>query len=74
MAAKSVQVLQSAAFARAYKRLHPNQKVDVDAAVQAVVKNPRIGEPKRGDLSGIHVYKFKSQNQLTLLAACLASR
>jgi hypothetical protein len=25
-----IQVLQSAAFHRAYKRLHPNQKADVD--------------------------------------------
>lgn len=31
--ADAVQVLQSATFKRAYKRLHPNQKADVDDAV-----------------------------------------
>lgn len=68
MPAKSVQVLQAAAFARAYKKLHKNQKDDVDTAVKVIVKTPDIGESKRGDLAGVYVYKFKSQNQLMLLA------
>lgn len=68
MAAKFVQVLQSAIFARTYKKLHKNQKIDVDAAIEVIVKTPEIGEQKRGDLSGVYVYKFKSQNQLVLLA------
>lgn len=68
MAAKSVEVLQSAIFARTYKKLQKNQKIDVDAAIEVIVKTPEIGEQKRGDLSGVYVYKFKSQNQLVLLA------
>ncbi|MHB1360336.1 MAG: type II toxin-antitoxin system RelE/ParE family toxin [Rhodocyclaceae bacterium] len=64
----TVQILQAAAFRRAYKRLHPNQKADVDAAVQAIVDDPTLGEPKKGDLAGVFVYKFKSNNQLALLA------
>ena len=68
MAVKSVQVLQSAAFARAYKKLQKNQKVDVDDAVKAIIKTPDIGEPKRGDLAGVYVHKFKSNGQLMLLA------
>jgi hypothetical protein len=68
MAEPVVQVLQSAAFSRAYKKLHKNQKADVDAAVDVIVKSPDVGEPKRGDLAGVYVYKFKSQNQLMLLA------
>ncbi|MDP2170465.1 MAG: type II toxin-antitoxin system RelE/ParE family toxin [Rhodocyclaceae bacterium] len=64
----TVQILQAAAFHRAYKRLHPNQKADVDAAVQTIVANPEIGEPKKGDLAGVFVYKFKCVGQLTLLA------
>ncbi|NCV84818.1 MAG: type II toxin-antitoxin system RelE/ParE family toxin [Oxalobacteraceae bacterium] len=68
MAEPVVQVLQSAAFSRAYKKLHKNQKADVDAAVDVIVKSPDLGEPKRGDLAGVYVYKFKSQNQLMLLA------
>ncbi len=68
MAEPVVQVLQSAAFSRAYKKLHKNQKADVDVAVDVIVKSPDLGEPKRGDLAGVYVYKFKSQNQLMLLA------
>ena len=68
MASKPVQVLQSAAFSRAYKKLHKNQKMDVDDAVEAIVRSPELGEPKRGDLAGVYVYKFKSNSQLMLLA------
>ena len=68
MVRKSVQVLQSASFARTYKKLHKNQKLDVDTAVEAIIKMPEVGEPKRGDLAGVHVYKFKSNSKLMLLA------
>jgi hypothetical protein len=68
MALQPVRVLQSAAFARAYKKLHKNQKLDVDEAVVAIVNAPEVGEPKRGDLAGICVHKFKSDGQLMLLA------
>ena len=68
MQPKPIVVLQSAAFARAYKKLHNNQKLDVDHAVEVIITMPEMGEPKRGDLAGVHVYKFKSSNQLMLLA------
>lgn len=68
MAAKPVQILQSATFARTYKKLHKNQKLDVDKAVALIVQTPEAGEPKRGDLAGVYVYKFKSNGQLMLLA------
>ena len=68
MPEQSVRVLQSAIFARADKRLHKIQKVDVDTAIEVIVKSPEVGELKRGDLAGVYVYKFKSQNQLMLLA------
>ncbi|WP_432743308.1 type II toxin-antitoxin system RelE/ParE family toxin [Methylobacter sp. G7] len=65
---EAVQVLQSALFSRAYKRLHPKQKADVDDAVTDIVRDPTIGEAKKGDLAGVFVHKFKSNGQLTLLA------
>jgi len=65
---EKILVRQSAMFKRAYKRLHPNQKVDVDAAVAAIVRDPTVGVGKRGDLVGVYVYKFKCNGQLTLLA------
>ena len=66
--AVTLQVIQSAAFHRAYKRLHTNQKADIDDAVAAIVAHPEIGEPKKGDLAGVFVYKFKCVGQPTLLA------
>ena len=66
--ADAVQVLQSAVFKRAYKRLHPNQKADVDDAVADIVQDPTLGEAKKGDLAGVFVHKFKASGQLTLLA------
>ena len=68
MQSGNVQVLQSSAFARGYKKLHQKQRQAVDAAVEAIVNDPLAGEPKRGDLSGVYVYKFKSHTQLMLLA------
>jgi mRNA interferase RelE/StbE len=68
MASKQIQVTQTSAFARGYKKLFQKQKRDVDDAVDVIVANPLAGELKRGDLAGVYVYKFKSQTQLMLLA------
>lgn len=59
---------QTSRFAKAVKKLHPNQKADLDVAIRALIATPEIGELKRGDLAGVRVYKFTMQNQLTLLA------
>ena len=64
----AVRVLQSATFRRAYKRLHSDQKADVDDAVAAIVTDPTLGDAKKGDLTGVCVYKFKCVGQLALLA------
>ena len=63
-----MQILQTPTFKRAYRRLHVNQRVDVDAAVADIVQDPTLGEPKKGDLAGVFVYKFKCRGQLMLLA------
>lgn len=64
----SVKIIQSTSFKKAVKKLHANQKADLDKAVKLIASNPNIGEQKVGDLSTIQVYKFKMVNQLTLLA------
>ena len=64
----SVKIIQSTSFKKAVKKLHANQKADLDKAVKLIASNPNIGEQKIGDLSTIQVYKFKMVNQLTLLA------
>ncbi len=61
-------ILQTNAFLRAYKKLHNNQKDAVDRAVAAIVRDPTLGEAKKGDLAGVFVYKFDCLNQRFLLA------
>lgn len=63
-----MQVLQANAFLRAYKKLHNNQKEVVDQAVADILRDPVIGEAKKGDLTGVYVHKFDCVNQLFLLA------
>lgn len=63
-----IQVLQTNVFLRAYKKLHSNQKDAVDQAIVDIIRDPVLGEAKKGDLSGVFVYKFDCVNQLFLLA------
>ena len=63
-----VTVLTTAVFDKAVKKLHSNEKSDLDTAVKYLIFNPEAGEMKRGDLTGVLVYKFKMVNQLTLPA------
>jgi hypothetical protein len=63
-----MKVLQTPTFGKAVKKLHVNQKKDLDTAVKALMTDPSIGERKTGDLTGVSVYKFKMVKQLTLLA------
>ena len=65
--AKITQVLQTPSFKKTVKKLHANQKKDLDDAVKVLMEEPTIGEQKKGDLSYLRVYKFKMVNQLTLL-------
>lgn len=63
----SWEVRQTRRFARAYKKLHDRQAVDVDAAVAVLAEDPECGEKKKGDLAALWVYKFHCQGQLFLL-------
>lgn len=62
-----MKVIQANAFARAVKKLPKQLKAELDTAVRAVMANPLLGEAKVADLTGIRVYKFKLNKQLTLL-------
>lgn len=62
---------QTRRFARAYKKLHDNVAADVDAAAGVVAEDPSVGERKKGDLSELYVFKFRSRNQLYLLGYTL---
>jgi len=63
-----MRILVTPAFARAVKKLHRQQKPDLDTAIHAIAGDTAIGEAKVGDLAGIRVYKFRMLNQLCLLS------
>lgn len=64
---KITTVLQTPTFKRAVKKLHANQKQDLNQAIRELMDEPLLGEQKKGDLHFLRVYKFKMQKQLTLL-------
>ena len=43
-------------------------KKAIDQDIQKIIGNPQKGEMKKGDLTGIRVFKFKFYNQQMLLA------
>ena len=61
-------VLMMPAFMRRYKKLHSNQKTQVDVAIKVIKDNPLVGTEKKGDLAGVYVYKFDCVRQEFLLA------
>lgn len=61
-----VQVTTS--FKRAAKKLHRNQLMALEDAIDEVQNDPMLGELKVGDLAGIRVYKFPILRELILLA------
>ena len=63
----SIQLLQTPGFKKAVKKLHSNQKVDLDCAIKALLNNPLSGEQKKGDLASLRVYKFNMVKQQALL-------
>ncbi len=63
-----MRIEQKPTFKRAYKKLHRNQKKQTNQAINDIINNPSLGREKRGDLSGVSVYKFDYVNQQYLLA------
>jgi mRNA-degrading endonuclease YafQ of YafQ-DinJ toxin-antitoxin module len=61
-------VQQTTLFGKQKKKLHANQVEALDKVIRAILKNPLIGEQKRGDLSSVRVYKFTMISQECLLA------
>ncbi len=61
-------VRQMPAFKRAYKKLHSFEQSKVADAIRAIIRQPELGEEKRGDLANVFIYKFKIHQQEMLLA------
>ena len=63
-----MQILQTSSFKKTVKKLHNNQKADLDKAIRNIINNPLIGVQKSGDLSEVRVHKFKMVGEQILLA------
>lgn len=63
-----MEVIQTQAFAKVVKKLHRNQKEELDQAVKTIMGDTNIGELKVGDLAGVRVHKFKMVTHPVLLA------
>ena len=63
-----MRVLFTPTFDRTVKKLHRQQKQDLDIAVKTIVSQPELADTKVGDLAGVKVYKFRMINMHCLLA------
>lgn len=63
-----MRLAQSGIFARRVKKLHRAEKRTLDRAIKKIAANPDVGAMKKGDLTGVRVYKFKHAKQQYLLA------
>jgi hypothetical protein len=63
-----MRLLLTPSFVRAIKKLHPQQKTDLDNALTVISLDPVIGDAKIGDLLGVRVFKFRLSQQQCLLA------
>lgn len=54
-----IRVKQMPAFKKAYKKLSSAYQSMVNETIKTIIKSPEVGEAKRGDLSGVYVYRFK---------------
>jgi len=61
-------VKQTSIFKRRVKKMHSTEKKALDKVVKEIISDPSLGEMKIGDLSGIQVYKYKSNTQQYLVA------
>ena len=63
-----MKIFQSRSFAKRVKKLNKIEKSKLDDQIRSIIKNPNIGDEKKGDLKGVFVHKFKVTTTLYLLA------
>ncbi len=55
----SYKVLALPKVNRVKKKLHPALQKAINVEVEKIAADPLMGSPKRGDLAGVYVHKFK---------------
>lgn len=63
-----MKITQSNLFAKGVKKLNKPEKLTLDEEIRKIASGKTSGEQKKGDLSGVFVYKFKVKSALRLLA------
>ncbi len=63
-----MKILQSRSFAKKVKKLNKHEKSILDDQIRSIIKDPSLGDEKKGDLKGIFVHKFKAKTTQYLLA------
>ena len=63
-----MKIFQSRSFAKKVKKLNKHGKSILDDQIRSIIKNPSIGDEKKGDLKGIFVHKFKAKTTQYILA------
>lgn len=63
-----MQILQSGSFRKKVRRFRKQEKRTLDNQVRKIVKDPTIGQEKKGDLRGVFVHKFKIHSTQYLLS------
>ena len=61
-------ILQSGSFRKKVRRFREQEKLILDNQVRKIVKDPAIGQEKKGALRGIFVHKFKIHTTQYLLS------
>ena len=63
-----MKIYQSRTFENKVKKFSKSEKDVLDDEIRKIAANPLIGEEKKGDLRGVHVYKFKIRSIQYLLS------
>ncbi len=66
-------ILQSSSFKKKVRRFRKQEKQILDNQIHKIVKDPAIGQEKKGDLKGVFVHKFKIHTTQYLLSYRFAS-
>ena len=54
-----MQILQSGSFRKKVRRFRKQEKRILDNQIRKILKDPAVGQEKKGDFRGVFVHKFK---------------
>ena len=63
-----MKIIITSSCKKSIKRLNAADKKTLDKGVKAIAADPGIGDPKKGDLSGVYTVAFKFQGAQHRLA------